>query len=190
VTRQIEFFYRVGNRWSFAVEFEASGERPRVWNEWWGSLWLWVGGQVVGRPFEIEMVMSGFDPLLESLYESGQKPENPTSSLLASMPADDALDLVMWSQYGDDEPPTPFAGEQSLLSAHEVLPRGSPFFDGWKAILIPAGSQERFIFCQEGGHAKEAKWPSGTFRSIVQISLTEFKRFAGEPEATNHIRIH
>jgi|SRR5579863_3341501 len=157
--RHVVFCSRVGDRWSFAVEFEAIGDRPAAWNEWWGSLWLWADGHVVGRPFGIEMVMSGFDPLLESLHYSEQHTSNRTSTFLASLPANQALDLVVWSRYGDGEPPASLDGDTSFLRMHEVLPRGSPLFDRWEAILIAEGLQERFIFRREGGRANEAKWP-------------------------------
>jgi hypothetical protein len=178
VTRQTEFSSRVGNRWSFAVEFEACGDRPRRWNEWWGSLWLWADGYVVGRPFEIEMVMSGFDPLLGSIYQAEQNTENRTSALLASLPANQALEWVMWAQCGEDDPPKGFQGDEALLGVHEVLPRGSPFFDDWQAILLPEGLHERFIFRRDQGEPSEARWPRGTFRSVVLQAQDEFKKLA------------
>ncbi|HET9363728.1 MAG TPA: hypothetical protein VFP71_01955, partial [Candidatus Angelobacter sp.] len=161
--KRIAFSSRVGNRWIFAIEFEVIGDPPRVWNEWWGSLWLWIDGRVVGTPFEIEMVASGFDSLLESLYQLEQQAENRTSAFLSSLPGNQALDLVMWAQYGEDESPVGFDGNRELLRVHEVLPRGSPFFDGWQAILLSDRLQERFIFRQEGGQVNEVKWPIGTF---------------------------
>ncbi len=176
--RQVLFSSRVGNRWSFAVDFEAFNELPRMWNEWWGSVWLWADGRVVGRPFEIEMVMSGFDPLLESLHHTEQNTENPTSAILASLPADQALDWVMWAQCGEDDPPKGFHGDEALLAVHEVLPRGSPFFDDWQAILLPDGLQERFIFRRKEGEVSEAKWPVGTFRSVIVQAQDEFKKLA------------
>ena len=178
MTRQVMFHSRVGNRWSFAIEFEGVGEPPRVWNEWWGSLWLWIDGQVVGRPIEIEMVVSGFDPLMESSYQSEQQTENRTSVFLSSLPANQALDLVMWAQYGEDDAPKGFDGNRALLKVYEVLPRGSPFFDGWEAILISEGLQERFIFRQEGGKVNEAKWPIGTFKNLILRAREEFKKLA------------
>jgi hypothetical protein len=178
MTRQVVFSSRVGNRWSLAVEFEACGDLPRTWNEWWGSLWLWADGQAVGRPFEIEMVMSGFDPLIESLCQMEQNTENGTSAFLASLPDQQALDLVMWAQYGEGDPPKGFDGDQVLLKVHEVLPRGSPFFDDWQAILVPEGLQERFIFRLEKGEVSQARWPRGTFRRVVLQAQEEFKKLA------------
>jgi hypothetical protein len=176
--KTVAFCSRVGNRWNFAVEFEGAGDPPRVWNEWWGSLWLWVNGQAVGRPFEIEMVMTGFDPLVESLNQLEQQTENRTNAFLSLLPANEALDSVMWAQYGEDDAPKGFDGNGALLRVHEVLPRGSPFFDGWEAILIPEGSQERFIFRQEGGQVSEAKWPIGTYKDIVLRARVQFKNLA------------
>jgi hypothetical protein len=174
--QQVAFSSRVGDRWSFAVEFEGIGNPPKAWNEWWGSLWLWVNGQVVGRPFEIEMVMTGFDSLVESAQES----ETRTNSLLSSLPADQALDLVMWARYGDDSsPPEYLVGNPLLLPRHEVLPRWTgPFFDGWEAVLIQEGLQERFIFRQKGSQVSEAHWPVGTFKSLVLEARDKFEKLA------------
>lgn len=185
--QQISFSSRVGDRWSLAVEFEGIGDPPKLWNEWWGSLWLWVNGLVVGRPAEIEMVMTGLD----SLVESAQATETRTNVLLLSLPANESLDLVMWAQYGEGRPPKHFTGEPSLLVPYEVLPRlTGPFFDGWEAILIPDGLQERFIFRQKGDQVSEVKWAIGTFKGIILQSRDEFKRLAASrtrPSTTTSI---
>jgi hypothetical protein len=176
--RQQLFSFRAGNRWSFAVEFEAFGDRPGMWNEWWGSLWLWVNGHVVGRPFEIEMVASGLDPLTEGLFLAAQNPENRTGASLAGLPPAQALDLVMRAEDDEGDSPQAFNRGRKLLALHEVIPRGSPFFDGWEALLITEGSQERFIFRQEQGEAGEARWPEGTFRIVVVHARSEFEKLA------------
>ena len=178
MTRQLLFSARVGNRWSFALEFEAFSDLPKKWNEWWGSLWLWVDGHVVGRPFEIEMVMSGFDPLIESLYQTERNVENQTSALLSSLPASQALDWVMWAQSGEVDPPMGFHGDEALIAVHEVLPRGSPFFDDLEAILVPEGLRERFIFRWKEGEVRAASWPRGTFRTVVLEALDQFTKLA------------
>jgi hypothetical protein len=175
--RNVVFSSRTGDRWTFAVEFEAIGDPPKSWNEWWGCLWLWVDGQVVGRPSEIEMVMTGFDSLMESAQETRGE---LSSSLQPSGPARYALDLVMWARYGnEDRAPGGFVGDSSDLARYEVLPRltGS-FFDGWEAVLIETGHDERFIFRAEGAEAREVVWPAGTFRNVIQRAIDEFKRLA------------
>lgn len=160
------------------MEFEAFDNLPRAWDEWWGSLWLWADGAVVGRPFEIEMLVAGFDPLLESLNQMEQNTENRASAFLASLSTSDALDLVMWAQYGEGDPPKGFDGDPALLAVHEVLPRVSPFFDGWDAILVAEGLRERFIFRRKEGEVKAANWPRGTFRAVVLQARDEFQKFA------------
>ncbi len=176
----VAFSSRIGDRWTFAIEFEGIGDPPILWNEWWGSLWLWVDGQVVGRPSEFEMVMTGFDSLVESALQTRTGLSGP---LQPSVDAGKALELVMWATYGsDDRPPGDFVGDPSALTRYEVLPRlTGPFFDGWEAVLIEADQEERFIFRQEGADVREALWPSGTFRSVVQRALEDFKRFATGP---------
>ena len=175
--RQLAFSSRIGDRWTFAVEFEGIGDPPKAWNEWWGTLWLWVDGQVVGRPSEIEMVMTGFDSLMESAQ---QNTAEAASSLLLSLGSEKAVDLVMKASYGsDDGTACSFVGDPSVFKDYEVLPRlTGAFFDGWEAILIHVGEEERFIFRQEGTVLREAFWPAGTFKSIVERALKEFKRLS------------
>ena len=174
---EVAFSSRIGDRWTFAIELEGIGDPPKSVNEWWGSLWLWVDGQVVGWPSEIEMLMTGFDSLAESAQ---QTPAGISSPLQPSVSAAEALDLVMWATYGDDDgAPGGFVGDPSDLAGYEVLPRlTGPFFDGWEAVLIEAGQDERFIFRQEGAEAREVLWGAGTFRRTVQQAIDEFKRLA------------
>ena len=180
--RKVVFSSRIGDRWTFAIEFEGVGDAPRLWNEWWGSLWLWANGQVVGRPGEIEMVMTGFDSLAESAQQTGA---GFSGALQPSIHASEVLELVMWASHGDDDrAPGGFVGDPSDLARCEVLPRlTGPFFDGWEAVLIEAGQEERFIFRQEGAEAGEVLWPAGTFRCVVQQAINEFKRLAGCPRS-------
>jgi hypothetical protein len=175
--QKVGFSSRIGDRWAFAIEFEGIGDPPKLWNEWWGSLWLWVDGQVIGCPSEIEMVMTGFDSLVESAQ---QAPTGLSGPLQPSVNALEALDLVMWARYGsDDRAPGGFVGDPSDLARYEVLPRlTGPFFDGWEAVLVGTGQEERFIFRQEGAEAREVLWPEGTFRSTVQQAIDEFKRLS------------
>ena len=173
---QALFSSRIGDRWTFAVEFEGLdiGIQTGAWNECWGTLWLWVEGRVVGRPSELEMVMTGFDSLMESAQV-----KNLTSPLLSSLPANEALDLVLWACYGDDDPPKNFAGDRALLSRHEILPRLTcSFFDDWSAILIQEDCRERFIYREKEGPVSEASWPIGTFTSIVLQARDRFQQFA------------
>jgi len=175
--QEVVFSSRVGDRWTFAIEFEGIGDPPKIWNEWWGTLWLWVNGAIVGRPSEFEMVMTGFDSLLESAQRI---PTGLSGPLQPSVGAAEALDLVMWSRYGDDDQaPEGFVGDSAELERYEVLPRlTGPFFDGWEAVLIEAGPEERFIFRHEGVETREVRWSVGTFRSVVQQAVSEFKRLA------------
>lgn len=176
MTQKIAFGSRVGDRWSLAIEFEGIGEPPKTWNQWWGSLWLWVNGRVVGRPSELEIVMTGLDSLAESATGSGSR----RNRLLSSLPANKAIDLVMWSRYGDDVRPDCLAGEDPLLLAqHEILPRlTGPFFDGWEAILLTESCSERFLVRRTGSQASEAVWPEGTFKGLVLQSRDCFERLA------------
>jgi hypothetical protein len=174
--REVVFSSRFGDRWTLAIEFEGIGERPRKWNEWWGSLWLWVNGRVVGSPSEIEVVMTGFDSLMESASQNINKLELWQSSA----PAEQALEFAMWANYGtEDEAPADFCGNPEFLKTLEVLPGlTGPFFDGYKAVLLRAGQNERFIYQPDGEAIVEASWPAGTFRSVVLGAFEVFKKLA------------
>src|SRR5262245_51511436 len=176
---------RMGNRWMLALEFEIHDGSASTWNETWGSLWLWVEGRLIGRPFESEMVFTGLESLREAAQETGQRGRDllPTDNLK------EALDVVMWARYGGDD--SLVRGltihEESLLP-FEILPRRTgPFFDGWQGILVEEGAAERFILRQEGGEVTDAVWPLGTFRDVIQDGCREFERLARSPlkEATS-----
>jgi len=177
MNRQLVFSSRVGDRWTFAIEFEGVWNPRKVWNEWYGYIWLWVDGEVVGMPSEFEMVTLGLDSLIWAV----QKIETGSVKLLGALPLDAAVDLVIWARFGDEgPPPTPFEGDRSLLSLHEVLPGLGAFFDDWQAILIKDGSEERFIYRREGAQASETRWPAGTFKRVVLQAQHEFRKLATE----------
>jgi hypothetical protein len=54
----------------------------------------------------------------------------------------------------------------------------SAFFVNWDAILLPESLQERFIYRWQEGEVSEAKWPRGTFRSVVLQAQEEFQKLA------------
>src|SRR5437764_7403960 len=91
---------RIGSRRIFAVEFEIEADRSRPANEWLGCLWLWAQGRCVGESSAIEMVSIGMDALLVAATNTGMR----TNPLLSSLPSQQALELVMWAVYGDDNP--------------------------------------------------------------------------------------
>src|SRR6202162_3092297 len=159
------FGNRIGNRWMFALEFEVHGDLPKCWNEWWGSLWLWVEGHVVGAPFESETVLTGLDSLQEVALETG----NRARRLLSGSSSKEALETVMCARYGSGAPSRRnlVADDKSLLP-FEVLPRRTgPFFDGWEAILLEDEKEERFVYRQEGSATvTEVIWPLGTFHEV------------------------
>lgn len=171
------FGKRIGNRSILAVEFEAHGSPPpKIWNEWWGYLWLWVEGHVVGRPFEYEMIWTGLESLKESAGETGQR----ANDLLPARNSEGALDMVMWASYGNhDLAMEELIRDKGRLSAFEILPRRTgPFFDGWQAVLLEEGTRERFIYRAEGVPLAEVIWPFGTFRDVINAASSEFERLA------------
>lgn len=164
---------RVGDRRVFAVEFEVDPHQQHAPSDWWGSLWLWVNGKCVGRSDHIEMVLVGIGTLVNAAIKTGSR----ISPLLSSKPAAGALDLVMWTIYGDDEShPELNTASRETLQQFEVLPQGDSFFDGWEAILIEEGNTERFIVRKQGETASEVSWELGRFKDTVLEARAEFQR--------------
>jgi hypothetical protein len=168
---------RVGDRWKLAVEFEIRDDQPRDWSEARGSLWLWVGGCLVGNPNATEMIMIALDSLRGTARDS----RDMASSLLFGYSSKESLDAVMWARYGmEDQPPTrmPKAEDEKLVAV-EVLPRRTgPSFDGWEAILLKDGELERFIYRREHEETAAAAWPRGTFGSVLGEARAAFERLA------------
>lgn len=165
---------RVGNRRVFAVEFEFEPQRGISLDDAWGCVWLWAGGRCIGRTWELEIVQFGLKSLREAADDKAQR----ISRLLSSMAAAEALDLVMWARYGDDDPKLEsLVGSRENLEQFEILPRRTgPFFDGWQAILIEEGNAERFVFRRSGQELFEITWANGLFRSTVHDACEAFAR--------------
>jgi hypothetical protein len=164
---------RIGSRESFAVEFELRPGQERPLNEWWGSLWLWVNGNCVGDTKETEMVSIGLGSLVNAANRAGSR----VSSLLSSLPAKEALDLVMWAVYGDDDPKmNARISSRDSLYQFEILPATDPFFRNWEAILIEEKNTEKFIYRRVGGTVEEVEWAGGTFKATILQAQTDFDR--------------
>jgi len=121
---------------------------------------------------EIEMVEFG----LSALQEAADDPNRGPNSILSSMPAEDALNLVMWARYGEDDPTLEkAAGSRQALEPHEILPRRTgSFFDHWQAILLERDGLETIIFRQIGQQVNVVGWPAGTFRNTVNETRKMF----------------
>jgi hypothetical protein len=175
---QYVFGQRSGNRLRFAVEFEAyklpDGSFPRMWNEWWGYLWLWVDGRIVGNPFEYEFIWSGLGPLVKDASETGKR----GSSLLSTYQPKEALEIVM-KVLDDDVEAEKSAGDPANPGLLQILPGVTgPFFDGWEAILLEQGDTEHFIYRQKECTTVEAVWQIGTFRDAILEAKNGFETLA------------
>jgi hypothetical protein len=177
---QYAFGKRVGNRLTFAAEFEAYKlpvDVTRLWNEWWGCLWLWADGRLVGNPTEFELVMTGLD----SLEGAAAEERTAASRILSACTPREALRAVMWAKYGEDCDPAVSVGavDKEMLQSLEVLPeRTGSFFDGWEAILLDDAAEEHFIYRKNETAVAEAVWPTGTFRRVIVETRAEFEKLA------------
>ena len=153
----------IGSPGLFGIEFEVKCDLSVPANTWWGTFWLWADGKCVGDRNEMEMVSLGLGILLNAV----RKADSRKSNLLSSLPAAEALNLVMSAVYGDDDPRRQELGSPSDLGVFEVLPGGGPFFDDWQAILLEEGGKERFIWRKDGEQTFEVRWELGTFRNVV-----------------------
>jgi hypothetical protein len=168
---------RIGDPSVFAIEFEISDFKARMWNEHWGRLWLWVGGGIVGNLDEFEMIQTGLDSLLATAREERDR----ASEALQGLSAEDALNAVMNAGYGEEESRDAhsLSVSEGCLAAVEVLPRLTAyFFDGWEAILLECGVSKRFVYRHEGKETFEVLLPTGAFAQVVGEACAAFERLA------------
>ncbi len=185
---------RVGSRWRFAIEWDVPADSRRpwleaeqvapedcqsallgIWNSWLGCLWLWADGHVVGRPWEVRPAVSGL---------------NRTSRYRSK----DWRAIVHFAQRSNSRGGSSSRYELDISRARgqgrrfEVMPRGCPFFDDWKAILIEEGESETLIWrARRLGAVESATWPLGTFRDVVLSAIDFFARDGGARSAVERI---
>lgn len=217
---------RIGNRWEFAIEFEihkADGKIPRWWDDWYGSLWLWVDGRAVGNTDAFLVVKFAF----ETLCAVGAADRAAATAALSKQPsAAEKLDIVMgcaqadsWLGLSPEDACRTVAEEMGVPSVDiatmeemraksrqmltlDMLPAGTGWaFQGWQAVLLDEGEQERMIYryrpeqdmepdhdaASEGespesdagpGVVTEAVWPSGTVLRVAEAARKEFEAMA------------
>lgn len=169
----------IGSQESFGIEFDVKCDPAVPSNTWWGRLWLWADGVLVGNMNDIEMVSCGLGVLLNALHKTASR----KSDLLSSLPAREALELVMCSVYGNNDAYVRRLAGSMDLRSFEVLPGGGPFFDEWQAILLEESETERFIFRKEGEPTFKCSWRMGTFRNIVLQAETELRNMEPPPRS-------
>lgn len=181
---------RIGSRWRLSLEWDvrvdlqrpwlnsADVENERVelvltmpWYKWLGSMWLWVDGNLVGDPVQIEEIGVGLEHLSKFSDGTGSR----SSRLIPSLSGRAALDLVLRSVYGEDaETITMKHGD---LSRHELMPGGCPFFDNWQAIMYETEACEVLIWRKDGDDdVRIAQWPIGELKRTVVEALEYFRR--------------
>src|SRR3569832_1367500 len=88
---------------------------------WLGLVWLTVDGEVVGNVEDRFQEQIGI--AIEALSGAARYTGKRRQPLLNGMSAQAALDLVMWSVYGDDEShPELTDADSKVLAMSEILP--------------------------------------------------------------------
>jgi hypothetical protein len=172
---------KVGKRESLSIEFSVRPDLNTPINEWWGSLCLWVDGNCVGNPNEIEMVSIGLDALVTAGQQTGSR-VNPS---LSSRTVTEALDCVMQAIYGEEE--VEWLPDKEATRFEVLSTSAGPFFDNWEAILLEEGRMERFIYRRENQPVCEARWEIGTFRELAFRADAELKSLSA-PSFPNTIQ--
>lgn len=167
----------IGSQESFGIEFDVKCDLAVPASTWWGGFWLWADGNLVGNKNDIEIVSCGLGVLLNAAHKTVSR----KSDLLSLLPANEALDLVMSSVYGDDDASFRRLAGSADLRSFEVLPGGGPFFDEWQAILLEESELERFIYRKEGEQTFECSWQPGTFRNVVLQAEIEIRKMETPP---------
>lgn len=135
---------------------------------WLGLVWLSIGGQVVGNVEERFQEQIGIS--LGALLGAAQQTGKRNCRLLEDLSPDDALDLVMWAVYGDDEQHPELAdADRNLLSKSALLSSmGGPAFDHWEAAIVETDDTETIIWRREKGQAQRRTFPLGTLWSAIE----------------------
>jgi hypothetical protein len=93
--------FMFGDRWRFGIECEVQDCEFDPWGsrEPFGSLWLWIGGQLIGNPDTAEQLLHAFGPLESAIRSTGQRKAStvPGTSHL------DKSDFIAWVRFGEND---------------------------------------------------------------------------------------
>ena len=176
-----------GERWRFGIECELHDRELDPWGsrEPYGSLWLWIGGHVIGNPDRAEQLHQAFSPFKSVTDCIGRKAAStvPGTSYL------DKFDFITWVRFGEDEEfatETWGAGEIEQLRGFAVAPfvifpgGFSPFQDGWDAVLLEDEQCETLVWrcwCGETAETHEVSFPLGELTRVTALALEWFLPF-------------
>jgi hypothetical protein len=169
-----------GDRWRFGIECEVQDCEFDPWGsrEPYGSLWLWIDGQVIGNTAQAEQLIHAFAPLQSAINSPGQR-EAATVPGTSNL---DKLDFIAWVRFGEDED---FNSERwgpgdieqlrrFQVEPFKVWPRGySPFHDGWEAVLLEHEEHETVVWrhwCGEAAKTHEVSFPRGEVTRVIGLA--------------------
>lgn len=168
----------VGQPDRIAIEFELSPSEPENASWLFGTMYLWAGGERIGRHDErcaMTVALVGFPSLL---LDAGKRQDEA----LMAMPAAEAFESVHEALYGDpgERSYREIAETSDRYERFEALPRGFDVFDGWWACLIEDRIAARLIWRTPDGAIREARIGAGEYDRIVDAFLTELERQSGQ----------
>ncbi len=169
--------FMFGDCWRFGIECEVQDCEFDPWGsrEPFGSLWLWIGGQLIGNPDTEEQLIHALGPLESAIQRKGQRNASkvPGTSYL------DKPDFIAWVRFGEDDD---FdrerwgAGETIEQLRHfevapfEIFPRGfSPFHDGWEAMLFEDADGETIVWRNWRGSEANTHELSLPVREVTRV---------------------
>jgi hypothetical protein len=176
----------IGHRWRFAVECEIQQCERDPWGslEPFGSLWLWAGGHVIGNPHRSEQLNLGFSDFYGLVKNDGTRPAARFNEISHA----DALDLVFWTRFGEDDEfdanrwpqVDPQAIRYDGLIHYEAISSSSPLFDGWRAILLETDDSDTLIWAPHGGAVNEVSVPRGLFAHVADQACRWFAKIRAQ----------
>lgn len=157
---------RFGDPKKITVECDVESNSAAKRGLWLGLVWLTADGQVIGNVEDRfkEEIGIALGALLGAAHNTGKRQDH----LLQNFSPEEALDLVMWAVYGDDEAHPELAdADRKVLATSEIL-SSCPAFDDWEGIIVESGDSETIIWRREREQAQSRTFPLGTFWAAME----------------------
>jgi len=171
------FRFLFGDRWEYAIEVEASDPDPLPAS--WGSLWLWVEGEIIGNPQADEQLGIVADWLRYLASMAGKRP----ASVFHDLDATSRLSLFeWWSSQSKSDPPYEWWSNPDFDATNYFLShiQAGPALDHWWAMLMETEDAEIVTWRAPGSTAvRDACLPKGTYNDVVSAFLHWLNRKNG-----------